>query len=652
MKLLALFIVFLTSSFCLGQQYKSINFEKVKCDINLEPKQKKVKGDVVFKFKVLQSTDSVFVDAVQMNFENLKLNNETLSNIRNTNQQLIVYHNFKKDSVYHLSFRYSVVPKKALYFLKRQNDWNIWTQGQGKYTSHWLPSFDDTNQKLEFDLTITFSSAYEVLANGVLKNRRKNDSTTTWSYDMEKPMSSYLVALAIGKYNSSTETSKSGVPLVYYYFKNDTSKVEPTYRYSKTIFDFFEDSIGVAYPWQIYKQVPVHDFLYAGMENTSLTIFSEAFMVDSIGYNDQNYININAHELAHQWFGNLVTAASGEHHWLQEGFATFYALQAEKLLFGDDYYHFKLYESAQQLARQDAMGQGTSLLNPKSSSLTFYQRGAWVLHALKHKIGKALFKKAVQNYLLKYQYKNATTTDFFKEIEALYQKDLSDFRQQWLKAEVFPFEEALSILRAQSAVIKEYMMINCEKDDTNCQEVLESDVSDKAKIKIIAQAPGLVSNKTFNNNLQVRQAIAQYVTDIPSKLKNRYETLLKDKSFLTVEMALYNLWLNFPTDRGKYLAKTEQIIGFSDKNVRLLWLVLNLNTPEYQTDKTQDLINELISYTDSYYSMDVRMKAFEYLDVIGACNSTCMSNLKEAKGHHNWRMVKFAKEQLASKTKE
>ncbi len=86
------------------------------------------------------------------------------------------------------------------------------------------------------------------------------------------------------------------------------------------MFDFLEDEIGFPYPWQNYKQVPVHDFFYAGMENTSLTIFSDAFVVDSIGFNDRNYINVNAHELAHQWFGDLVTAKSGEHHWLQEGF--------------------------------------------------------------------------------------------------------------------------------------------------------------------------------------------------------------------------------------------------------------------------------------------------------------------------------------------
>jgi aminopeptidase N len=73
------------------------------------------------------------------------------------------------------------------------------------------------------------------------------------------------------------------------------------------------------------------------MENTSATLFASTYIVDS-GFEDRNYINVNAHELAHQWFGNLITAESGKHHWLQEGFATYYALLAERDIYGDDYF--------------------------------------------------------------------------------------------------------------------------------------------------------------------------------------------------------------------------------------------------------------------------------------------------------------------------
>lgn len=150
--------------------------------------------------------------------------------------------------------------------------------------------------------------------------------------------------------------------------------MEPTYRYTKHIFDFLENEIGVAYPWQNYKQVPVQDFLYAGMENTTCTIFSNQYVIDSTAFVDKNYVNVNAHELAHQWFGNLVTETSSEHHWLHEGFATFYAYLAEKEIFGDDHYYWQLLETANALQRFSGDDGGEAIRNPNAGSLTFMKR--------------------------------------------------------------------------------------------------------------------------------------------------------------------------------------------------------------------------------------------------------------------------------------
>ena len=361
--------------------------------------------------------------------------------------------------MYILKFNYIAVPKKALYFIDWKNDdgnKQIWTQGQGKYTSNWLPSIDDMNDKIEFDLNIRFDENYEVISNGKLINKKTEAGFTTWHYDMQKPMSSYLVALAIGKYSKKVAVSKSGIPLEMYYYPDDSLKFEPTYRYTKKMFDFLEEEIGVPYPWQNYKQVPVKDFLYAGMENTSTTIFADSFVIDSIAFIDKNYVNVNAHELAHQWFGNLVTETSGTHHWLQEGFATYYALLAEKEVFGDDYYYWQLYEYAQELLEQDKLGQSTSLLDPKSSSTTFYKKGAWVLHMLREQVGDKAFKEAVKNYLLKHQFKNVETDDFIKEVEMTSGQDLSAFVRVWLDGEKIPVVELDFYKNSYSITKNEY----------------------------------------------------------------------------------------------------------------------------------------------------------------------------------------------------
>ena len=645
-KSFVIFYLFI-ASFSFAQQTAYADFKRVDALIvfNQMAIDSTTYNSYEIDFDIIKSTDSIYLDAVGMRFDHVALDNKAVE-FKNDGKKLIIYNDFKKGQSHKLSFLFFNAPKKAMYFLGWENDGRnqIWTQGQGKYTSNWLPSLDDVNDKLEFHLKFLVPKEYQVVSNGRLKSKSDSIGHILWEYDMQKPMSSYLVAVAVGEYNKKSEISKSGIPLEYYYYPEDSLKVEPTYRYSKRMFDYLEEEIGFAYPWQNYKQVPVHDFLYAGMENTSLTIFSDAFVVDSIGFNDKNYVSVNAHELAHQWFGNLVTAKSGEHHWLQEGFATYYSLLAERDIFGDDYYYFKLYESNIELGRQDLSGKGTSLLNPKSSSLTFYQRGAWVLHVLREKVGDVVFRQAVKNYLKKHQFASVETADFISEVERLYGKSLSAFANLWIKQKAFPFDKAFQVLKGQSTFINEFSMVDCEAKSSKCADYLKYYVSDEAKVKVISQVPELVTPALFNSSLKVRQAIAIHVTKIPKELKSDYESLLDDESYITIEKALYNLWVSFPLDRSKYLSKTRDVIGFSDKNVRLLWLVLNLNTPYYEADNKQELYNELVNYTNEKYNADLRINAFQYLDMINSCNAACKSNLETAKSHHNWRLVKFAKE--------
>ena len=643
-----LFLLFIFFGNLSAQQTEYVDFKRIEVAVLFDIADiKTVNGfSYEIEFDILKRTDSIFLDAVDMVFYEVYLNKEPIE-VLNDGKKLIVKNKFEKSVNNTLKFNYKVSPKKAMYFIEQKNDSidQIWTQGQGKYTSHWLPSIDDVNEKIIFDLTISTPPGLRALSNGRLRDSIKDGFITHWFFDMKKPMSSYLVALTIGKYNKQTETSKSGVPLEYYYYPEDSLKVEPTYRYTKQMFDFLEDEIGFPYPWQNYKQVPVKDFLYSGMENTSLTIFSDSFVVDSIAYSDKNYITVNAHELAHQWFGDLVTAKSGDHHWLQEGFATYYALLAERDIFGDKHYYWQLFENAQELIAQETAGQSTSLLDPKSSSTTFYKKGAWALHVLREQVGDSAFKSAVSVYLEKHQFANVETTDFISEVEQASGQDLTAFVNEWLVEKTLP-EDAMVKSLNQSSFMQEYFMVDCEAYTSKCKAYLSSYISDKAKVKVISQIPDRIDASAFQNALEVRQAIARYVDKIPVELKSQYETLLDDKSYVTIEAALYNLWVNFPQERVKYLQKTKDIIGFNDYNVRLLWLALHLNTVEYQSDKKQDVLTELIGYSLSGQHFELRMNAFNYLKLIGGFEAKSIESLLEATKHHNWRFSKYAKNLL------
>jgi aminopeptidase N len=658
MKYLLLFI----TSFAFAQQTESVDFKSVHGLITINPTEKTVSGSVSYSVEVLKAIDTIKIDAQNMEFSAVELNNKTVQ-FSNDGKQLLLIYPFKKSN-YNIGLHYVAKPKQTMYFVgsEEKDNLQIWTQGQGKYTSNWFPSFDDVNEKLIFNISIAFNSDYQVISNGVLKEKAVVGQVAQWDFVMEKPMSSYLLMVAIGKFDKHSQLSKSGTPLELYLENKDAAKFEPTYRYSSEIFDFLENEIGVKYPWEVYKQIPVRDFLYAGMENTSATIFASRYIVDSTGFEDRNYTNVNAHELAHQWFGNLITAESGKDHWLQEGFATYYALLAEREIYGDDYLYSKLYQSAQQIkyaSRTDLI----PVLDAKASSLSFYQKGAWALFVLHDAIGDIAFKKAVHSYLKKYAFQNVTTKNFFDEIKKVSNYDLDKFSKEWLESAVFNSQKANLLLNKNKMI---QLLFEVEKvknkplaeKEVFFQKTMRSDAYFTVKEAIISQLKNddfaakkqLLHLALATKDIQVRQAVANSLPNIPEEFREEYETLLEDKSYQTRETALYILWDNFPEFRVKYLDESKNWIGYNDYNLRTLWLSLALSTPEYETDNTA-LIDELVNYSSVNYETTTRQNALTKLIAFQLINDTVLQNLVNATTHHMWQFSKFGRDNIRTLVK-
>ena len=664
----ALFFL-LFSIFSFSQQIKYVDF--LTCTASLYPnfEEKAISGNVTYEFKVKQILDTIKIDAKNIAFSDVMINGK-LVKFKNSGKTLDLFEGFSKGKN-KLTFRYSAMPKQTLYFIGQDDTRQIWTQGQGKYTSHWLPSFDDVNEKVIFGITINYyvdMDKFEfnpiALSNGKLNFEKK---TISWSrgvnditrnYQMQKPISSYLVMLAFGKFGMQEVKSKSGTPLEFYIDKNDYSKLEPTFRYSKQIFDYLEQEIGLKYPWKIYRQVPVRDFLYAGMENTTSTIFSQDFVVDSIGFNDRNYINVNAHELAHQWFGDLITAQSGKHHWLQEGFATYYALLAEKEIFGEDYFYNELFDYAFQL-RNAAKTDTIPVMNENASSLTFYKKGAWALHTLREDIGTKNFQKAVKIYLKKYQYKNVNTDEFLAEIKKVAKDfDVEKFKNKWLETSGFDMVLAEKYLLKNKSVATYIQITKEKKDIENYKDILKSDTYFPIKQYVFYK----LGNAAFNDkkelleigmkqNVYVRQAIAETVSEIPDEFKSKYETFLDDDSYKTKEIALINLCNSFPKQANEYLEKLKNLQGNNDKSLRITWLkiALNLNQNKFHKDL---YFNELLNYSSSNNESSVRQNALEVLLELYSENEQVIQALFQATTHHKWQFTKFARDKIRALLKQ
>jgi aminopeptidase N len=187
----------------------------------------------------------------------------------------------------------------------------------------------------------------------------------------------------------------------------------------------------VKYPWEQYSQVMVQDFMYGAMENTTATIFGDFYSCDSNSYLDRNYVGVDAHELTHQWFGDLVTARSNADIWLQESWATYYPKQFFRQLDGEDKY--------QWLCRQDmnmVLKAGEADNNPvrfsASGTARIYQKGSIVIDMLRYVLGDEEFKRVIKYYLTKHAYENVETNDLYQAVQDVLGQSPDWFFEEWL----------------------------------------------------------------------------------------------------------------------------------------------------------------------------------------------------------------------------
>ena len=413
------------------------DFERMRLVVEFEPEKGLVKGKITHFFSpIRQKVDSFFLDGPGINIKEAKLNGQAITFKTNSNgitfypSRSLIWN--EKDS---LSITYEAYPRKGIYFIGWNDPTNVsrkqlWTQGQGIDNRHWFPCYDTPNDKLITELYVKFDKEYKVLSNGVkVSEKEQKDGTKIWHYKMSHPHASYLVMLGIGKYDIKETKSRSGVTLRQYYYPEWKNRYDLTYKYNEKIFDFLESEIGVAYPWESYSQIPVQDFMFGAMENTSATLFGDFFEVDSRSFNDRNYVSVNAHELAHQWFGDFVTARSGNSHWLQESFATHYNVIAERECFGQDHFDWAR-RQAQNAAINTADKKAISHSETPTSNI--YQKGSQVLEMLKYVTGRDAYNRSVKRYLLDHKYANVDSDDLLNAFQDELGMPLDWFWEEWI----------------------------------------------------------------------------------------------------------------------------------------------------------------------------------------------------------------------------
>lgn len=356
-----------------------------------------------------------------------------------------------------VTVNYTTAPraKKGVQFIDEQRDRTakkslinprqVWTQGQPQDSRHWFPSYDYPDDKVTSEQFITAPPDEVVVSNGELAGSTRNfDGTVTWHYKTSTPHSTYLTSFVAGNYVKK-DAKYGQIPLGYYVYPETEKLVPLAFGKTAAMMEIFETMTGVKYPYNKYDQIMIAQFDSAGMENLTATTLLDAEVFGAEVATLRPYVDdLVAHEIAHSWFGNLVTCKTWSHLWLNEGFATFMVAVFREHTGNRNTYLLRVRDDARKYFGSELSNKRRHPLVDKYDKpdelfdTTVYQKGGVVLYQLREAVGDEAFWKAVNIYLNRHKFDNVETADLQKVMEEVSEKNLDWFFNQWVYGSGFP----------------------------------------------------------------------------------------------------------------------------------------------------------------------------------------------------------------------
>ncbi|HJU56946.1 MAG TPA: M1 family aminopeptidase [Pyrinomonadaceae bacterium] len=374
---------------------------------------------------------------------------------------------------------YSARPERGLYFIPQSQSASgtkpaqIWTQGEPEDNHYWFPAYDYPDDHATSEQYITTGADEIAISNGTLIETTTNtDGTRTFHWKMSQPHASYLVSLVVGNY-ARLDGAYKNVPLEYYTYRGTEETARRAFAKTPEMMRLFSDKLGHEYPYNRYAQTVVASFIFGGMENVTATTHADSEILHSLSPESQvSTENLISHELAHSWFGNLVTCQDWSELWLNEGFATFMEAVFREHDAGHDAYLAEMRSNMSLYFLEDLARHRRPLVFDRYRSpldlfdSTVYKKGALVLHMLRETVGDEMFWKALHRYLDENKFKPVTTADLKRVFEETTGQRLDWFFDQWVYKAGFPE------LRVRSFYNAPTRKLTLEVTQTQAQEAM------------------------------------------------------------------------------------------------------------------------------------------------------------------------------------
>lgn len=426
---------------------RTIDIRHIKLEITLDLEGKRVSGEVhITLAPINDGLTHVEFDAVEMDIDAVRMRSGEPLAFDHSDGRLRLDLGGARRAGEDLTIvvEYSAGPRRGLYFIAPDEGYpdkpvQAWSQGEDEDSRHWFPCYDFPNEMATSEVVVTVAEPYTVISNGELMavTRGPDGRTHTYHWYQSVPHVAYLISVVAGEFAQITERL-DGLPVQYFVPKGREEDGRRVLGNTPDMIRFFSERIGIPYPYAKYAQVTVADFIFGGMENISATTLTDTILHDERAHLDYSADSLVAHELAHQWFGDLLTCRDWAHAWLNEGFATYLEALYKEHHEGIDEFRYHLCQEAQTYFREDARRYRRPIVtNVYREPIDLfdrqsYEKGGWVLHMMRFVLGEELFWKAVRHYAAKHCGTNVTTPDLQRAVEEATGRNLDWFFDQWV----------------------------------------------------------------------------------------------------------------------------------------------------------------------------------------------------------------------------
>jgi aminopeptidase N len=424
---------------------RDYDLQNVKTHLWFDTDQRKVRGEVTHTIAMLRDDlTQIQFDSVELKIATVTLDGKDAKFSTTDNALIVPLAGPSRQGEHHQVFiRYEGQPKKGLYFVLPDKNYpnrpkEVWTQGEAEDTRYYIPIYDYPNDRTTSEMILTVPSTWLTVSNGSLVGvRDEADGTKTWDWKQTEPLSTYLISAIAGEFVEKKDTWR-GIPVRYVVPRGQEDTIDSTFSRTRQMLDLFSDKLGVPYPWAQYAQSSVNDFVEGGMENTSATTLTTRGLVAPALAPElrRGSDDLDSHELAHQWFGDLVTCKDWANIWLNEGFATYFEHYWAEQRYGADEAAYEFWRDQAGWFRQKRLYPVPIVTRNFTDSIEYagnvYDKGGWVLKMLRTKLGDDDFFRGLHYYLETNRGQNVVTADLEKAIDHSTSTNVDHFFHQWI----------------------------------------------------------------------------------------------------------------------------------------------------------------------------------------------------------------------------